>query len=271
MDSAEVVFFWVTEGLYLTASLVFLSGVAFRREKWLRGAVIIALIGLLAHTATIAARWTATGHPPVRGDYENTLAGAWPIVGVFLFLQWRRPNLKILGTVVMPFAVIMLGYGVMRSPQLAPLPPAFQSYWLWVHIAFAWMAYSAYVVAGGLAGLFLWRERSPAKTDAGQDAPPAPVLDDLSYRLITCGFIADSAMMVAGAIWANSLWGSYWSWDPIQVWALISWLIYGVYIHLRATLGWRRQRAAWLAVGNLATVIISFFGVNLLAAGLHVF
>lgn len=271
MTSVEAIFFWLTIGLYFIAIVGFFVGMAFRRQQMTRWAVAATSIGLLAHSITVGARWTVTGHPPLMGDYESSLARAWFVIGVYLFLQWRRPNLRVIGTVVVPFSVLMMGYGFMRVPRLEPLLPPFQSYWLWVHVSFAWMTYAAFVVAGGMAGLYLWRRRRTHNSIGGNTEVPLAILDDLSYRLITCGFIAASAMLVSGAIWANSTWGSYWSWDPIQVWALLSWLVYGVYIHLRATMGWRETRAAWLAVANLATVIISYFGVNYVGAGLHIF
>jgi ABC-type transport system involved in cytochrome c biogenesis permease subunit len=79
-------------------------------------------------------------------------------------------------------------------------------------------------------------------------------------------------MISAGAIWAKDLWGSYWTWDPVETWSLISWIIYGIAIHLRVTFGWRQMRLAWLVIAALSTVIISFFGVNFIVSNsLHMF
>jgi ABC-type transport system involved in cytochrome c biogenesis permease subunit len=97
-------------------------------------------------------------------------------------------------------------------------------------------------------------------------------LDELIFRYVVFGFITDTIMISAGAIWAKDLWGSYWAWDPVETWSLISWLTYGITIHLRVTFGWREQRLAWMAVAALTTVIICFFGVNLVVnTSLHVF
>ena len=99
---------------------------------------------------------------------------------------------------------------------------------------------------------------------------PAEKLDALRAAMETY-FIGEkwvSALMIAaGAIWAKNLWGSYWSWDPVETWSLLSWLIYGVCLHLRLTLRWRDRRLAWLVVFAIIGVLVSFFGVNLVMEG----
>jgi ABC-type transport system involved in cytochrome c biogenesis permease subunit len=102
--------------------------------------------------------------------------------------------------------------------------------------------------------------------------PSLDRLDELIFRYVIFGFITDTIMIGAGAIWAKDLWGSYWSWDPVETWSLVSWLIYGITIHLRVTFGWRESRLAWLAIIALSSVIISFFGVTfVVSSSLHMF
>ena len=97
-------------------------------------------------------------------------------------------------------------------------------------------------------------------------------LDELMFRSTVFGFITDAIMIAAGSIWAKSLWGSYWSWDPVETWSLLSWLIYGLALHLRITMGWRGRKLAWLLVFAIIGVLVSFWGVNLVMEGsLHVF
>jgi cytochrome c-type biogenesis protein CcsB len=263
--------FWASVLLYSIASISFLGGVVFKKERLAGYGLLLCLAGYIVQTAAIALRWSITGHPPIIGDYENALAASWVILGLFLVLQLRFPALRPVGVAVVPFSLLMLGYGVTRSPTLQPLTPVFRSPWLFVHIGFAWLAYGSYVVAAGLASLFLLKARSGGGSAFYAHLPSPGVIDELSYRFIAFGFVADSVMMVAGAIWANSLWGSYWSWDPIQTWSLICWLVYGIYLHLRVIHGWRRERAAWMAIAAIVTVIVSFWATNYLGVGLHVF
>ena len=92
-------------------------------------------------------------------------------------------------------------------------------------------------------------------------------LDELVFRASAFGFITDTVMIAAGSIWAKDLWGSYWSWDPVETWSLLSWLIYGFALHLRITRGWRGRKLAWLLVFAIIGVLISFWGVNIVMRG----
>ncbi len=271
MTPVEAWLFWAGVMLYAAASAAFLAGNIFGRPRLAGCGLPLALAGFILNTAVIAVRWSATGHPPLMGDYESALSRSWVTVGLFLGLQLRYPRLRGLGMVVLPFALLNLGYGSLRSPILQPLAPPFRSPWLFIHIAFALLTYAAYAVAAALSVLFLLKIRRSAGSAFYDRFPSPEVMDELSYKLIAFGFIADSMMLVAGAIWANSLWGAYWSWDPIQTWAFINWLTYGIYLHLRVIHRWRMKRAAWLSVAAVITVIISFWATNYLGAGLHVF
>jgi cytochrome c-type biogenesis protein CcsB len=94
-------------------------------------------------------------------------------------------------------------------------------------------------------------------------------LDSLSYRTITVGFLLLSVGLVSGAVWANEAWGSWWSWDPKETWAFITWLVYAAYLHMRLIRGWQGRKPAWVATGGLVVIAICYIGVNLLGVGLH--
>ncbi|MFM7547971.1 MAG: c-type cytochrome biogenesis protein CcsB [Cyanobacteriota bacterium] len=94
-------------------------------------------------------------------------------------------------------------------------------------------------------------------------------LDSLSYRTITVGFLLLSVGLVSGAVWANEAWGSWWSWDPKETWALICWLVYAAYLHTRLIRGWQGRRPAIVATAGLVVIAVCYIGVNLLGIGLH--
>jgi cytochrome c-type biogenesis protein CcsB len=94
-------------------------------------------------------------------------------------------------------------------------------------------------------------------------------LDSLSYRTISVGFLLLSVGLVSGAVWANEAWGSWWSWDPKETWALITWLVYAAYLHTRLIRGWQGRRPALLASAGLVVIAVCYIGVNLLGIGLH--
>ena len=97
----------------------------------------------------------------------------------------------------------------------------------------------------------------------------ADVLDNVSYRIIGLGFPLLTIGIIAGAVWANEVWGSYWSWDPKETWALITWLVFAAYLHSRITRGWQGRKPAILAASGFIIVWVCYLGVNLLGKGLH--
>lgn len=270
MTKYEVVFFWFAVGMYVCSSVAYVAGIVFQKERYYARGGVLAVLAFVAHTVTIAVRWVAVGHMPVMWNYENAIAGSWLITLFFLVLILRNRRMSAIGIACVPVVLLMMGYGISSIPKLEPLHVTLNSGWLYVHIIFAWFAYSSYVIAFALSVLFLIREKREP-TDFNSRLPDLKTLDQLSYRFVAFGFIMDAVMIAAGAIWANMVWGSYWSWDPIETWSLVSWLIYALYLHLRVTMGWRNRRAAWLAVFALSGVIISFWGVNFITSTVHDF
>jgi ABC-type transport system involved in cytochrome c biogenesis permease subunit len=122
-----------------------------------------------------------------------------------------------------------------------------------------------------MAVMYILKERSPEK-EFYRKFPDFPRMDDLMFKYLIFGFITDAVMIASGAIWAKDLWGNYWSWDPVETWSLITWLIYGLAIHLRVTMGWRGLRFAWILIFALSGMVISYFGINLVVeSSLHLF
>ncbi len=136
------------------------------------------------------------------------------------------------------------------------------------------LAASPFILSGLVGGVFisllylllLWR-----RPDLGRLLPSADNLDRITYKTIGLAFPLLTLMIAAGAYWANQTWGSYWSWDPKETWAAITWLVYALYLHMRITRGWRGRRAAYFAIAGFAVVMFTFFGVTYLLPGLHAY
>ena len=136
------------------------------------------------------------------------------------------------------------------------------------------LAASPFILSGLIGGIFmsllylllLWR-----RADLERLLPTSDSLDKLIYKTICIGFPLLTLMIAAGAYWANRTWGSYWSWDPKETWAAITWLVYAGYLHMRITRGWRGRRAAYFAILGFAVVMFTFFGVTYLLPGLHAY
>ena len=271
----ETIFYLVGLVCYSLAAGGCVYSFVFKNPRVMPKITLLLGAGFLAHTIAIGARFQATGHLPWSGHYEYALMGGWFIIACTLFVGWQSKGLQGLAVATAPLVVIMLGYGYMQNPDLTPMAASLKTVWLYIHVYFAWLSFGAYSLAMAAGVVFLLKQKSEAQAvhNPSYDRfPSLSRLDELIFRYLVFGFITDTLMISAGAIWAKDLWGSYWNWDPVETWSLISWLIYGITIHLRVTFGWRDKRLAWLAVAALSTVIISFFGVNLVVnTSLHMF
>jgi cytochrome c-type biogenesis protein CcsB len=271
----EIIFFWITMILYALASGGYIYSLVFKNPRVMPKLTILICGGLLAHSIAIGVRYYVTGHLPWSGDYESSLMGGWFIIGATLYVGWRTKPLQALATATTPLVLVLMGFGYMRNPTLTPMAASLKTVWLYIHVYFAWLAFGAYALAMAAGVLYLLKRRSEQLSDQNpsyERIPSIDRLDELMFRYVIFGFITDTIMIAAGAIWAKDLWGSYWSWDPVETWSLISWLIYGIAIHLRVTFGWRGQRLAWLVILALSTVIITFFGVTFVVnSSLHTF
>ena len=270
----ETIFFWVTLTCYALATGGFVYSLVFKNPRFLPKMTLLVAVGLLAQTVAIGARFNATGHFPWSGDYESALMGGWFIIGATLLVGWRNRPLQALAVGTVPLVLIMMGFGYMRSPVLTPMAASLKTVWLYIHVYFAWLAFGAYALAmaAGVLYLKLRNTAGGVSNPALQKFPSPGRLEELMFRYVLFGFVTDTVMIAAGAIWAKDLWGSYWSWDPVETWSLISWFTYGITIHLRVTMGWREKRLAWLVIAALSTVIISFFGVTFVVdSSMHMF
>jgi len=269
MNGAFITIFWSLLILYALIVAFQVYAQVFGKKRWVELAPYGVALGFLVHTVLVAWRWAGTGHIPTIGNFENALVGGWFIVLMTLWAGWRQ-RFPLLAAGALPFALIIMGGGAMSDTAARPMIAALQSFWLYIHIFFAWLAYGAYTVACGAAIVYLVKSGPRAKKPALPEELPR--LDELMFRSTVFGFITDAVMIASGSIWAKNLWGSYWSWDPVETWSLLSWLIYGVALHLRITMGWRGRRLAWLLALAIVGVLISFWGVNLVMEGsAHVF
>ena len=275
MTNWETILFWITLVIYALGAGGFIYSFVFKNPRFMPKMTWLIALGYLAHNMTVGARFLATGHLPWSGDYESAMMAGWFIMGGTLYVGWRNKQLRALATVTAPLVVLMMGFGVMRNPVLTPMAASLKTYWLYIHVYFAQLAFGSYALAMAAGVLYLLKAKSAASGSPNpsyERFPSLDRLDELIFRYVVFGFITDTIMIAAGAIWAKDLWGSYWSWDPVETWSLISWLMYGLTIHLRVTFGWRDQRLAWLVVAALCTVIISFFGVTLMVdTSMHFF
>jgi cytochrome c-type biogenesis protein CcsB len=205
--------------------------------------------------------------------YEFTMAGSLGVVVIYLLLL-RTYQLRWMGMLVTAFEVVVLMLAVLLLYVPAgPLVPALHSYWLMIHVTAAILASGAFAVAAMASALFLAKDRATRRGTLRPGGylvrlPATSVLDRVAYRVTAFGFpIWTFAALVAGPIWAEYAWGSYWNWDPKEVWAFITWVVYAAYLHARATAGWKGRAAAVIALIGFATLLFNFVGINYFFGG----
>ena len=196
--------------------------------------------------------------------YEFTLTGTFVVAFLYVVL-YRRLRLAWMAPIVLAFVLTVLMVAViwLYSP-VAPLTEALSSYWLVIHVVSAIIATGAFTLGGITSALYLVKSRSRGR-DTGYVArlPKPEVLDRVSYRLHAFGFpVWTFAVLITGPIWAHQAWSSYWNWDPKEVWAFITWVVYAAYLHARTTAGWKGRNAAILALVGVATLWFNFIGIN---------
>jgi len=224
---------------------------------------LITYLALIFLTASLLFRTIATQHGPFANMYEFSIAFAWGTLAMYLYFE-RRYHQRVLGLVALPIALAMLLYAMTIPSTIDPLVPALQNNLLLsVHVAVAIVAYGTFTVAFASAVLYLVQGE---KGRAG--LPSRELLDEISYKAVMVGFPFLTLTIVLGAVWANEAWGTYWSWDPKETASLVTWLIYGSYLHARVARGWRGERAAYLLILGFAAVLFTYFG-NLFFGGLH--
>jgi cytochrome c-type biogenesis protein CcsB len=223
----------------------------------------LAALGFVFLTLSLVTRAIATGHGPFSNMYEFSVAFGWGIVGAYLYFE-RRYQLRALGALVMPVAALLLWYASTVPSSIQPLVPALQNnLLLTLHVAVAIVAYATFAVAFGAAVLYLFQNEYDLAW-----LPSADVFDDIGYRAVIIGFPSMALVIILGAVWADVAWGRYWAWDPKETASLITWLIYGGYLHARALRGWRGKRSAGLLILGFGATLFTYFG-NLFFGGLH--
>ena len=257
-------------------------------RTWGRAAIALTVLGLVLHAACVVIRGVAVDRVPWGNMYEFTL-----VVGMIATIAWlvtvlRMPQLRYLGLFVMlPVLLVMFLAGTLYT-KASKLVPALQSYWLAIHVSSVAVAEGILLTSAAITMMFLLRaryERIVAAADLaiasgrqpaarrfaslGATFPAATSLDKAAYRTVAFAFPIYTAGVIFGAIWAEAAWGRYWGWDPKETWAFIAWVIYAMYLHARATAGWKGNRAAYINLLGFAAMTFNFFVVNIVISGLH--
>ena len=229
------------------------------------------LIGFAIHTAAIVTAFVQSGQMPVGNLHQSLSFAGWAVAGVFLVFQFKY-RLKILGVFAAPFVAIVTAIASRVPNAPAETTQVLRSFWLIIHVTVVFIGEAGFALACGLGILYLLQENA-IKTKKQRfffkRLPSLEMLDSSGYVCMVIGFTMLTLGLITGFVYAKSIWGRFWSWDPKEVWSGITWLFYAVLLHQRLTVGWRGRRSAVMAIIGFAVLIFTFLGVNLFMEGHH--
>lgn len=264
----EVTLHWMAVSFYVVSTVFFVYCIAFQKEKSLNVGLWLALIGLVPHAMALGLRWYAVGHGPYLQKMETFSSIVWVVIVMFLVFSYKVPKLKGIGFVILPCCLLMMTIGLFSNPEIKKLPPTFRGVWFIIHIISSDLAAGAILIALGTAIFYLLKKKK-GEAEFYKKLPSLEVLDTYSYKFAGFGFISWGIMVASGALWADQSWGRYWAWDPIETWSLITWLLFGIYLHLRRFFKWQGNRAAWLMVVCVIFSILTLFVIPFVMATIH--
>ena len=242
-----------------------------RIEMFGRLGISFTLIGLACAIAGVAARGIAAHRWPLGNMFEFTTMAMVIIVAGYLVLA--KMGMGWLGLPITMIATVGNGLAVtVFYVAVAGLVPSLNSYWFIIHITAATISGAAFNIGGAVSIVYMIKKRAENKgIENGYllRLPESRRIDVIAYRMFAFAFPLWTFTIAAGAVWAEYAWGRYWGWDPKEVWALVTWVIFACYLHARSTAGWKGTRAAIIGLLGLAVFWFNFIGVNLLLAGLH--
>ena len=249
---------------------------------------VTTLFSNLLFGLTLIIRWWNEGYFPLSNLYESLIFLSWGISTIHLFVEFRTQS-RLIGAISTPIIFFISGFSSLTLPiemqKALPLVPSLQSNWLMMHVSMMMVSYATLIIGSLLSILYLaftlFKNKkvkventitnivTVQQNNVGSQSPILQTIDIWSYRIIGLGFPFLTIGIISGAVWANEAWGSYWSWDPKETWALITWLIFAVYLHSRLLKGWQGAKAASLGSCGFFVIWICYLGVNFLGKGLH--
>ena len=232
-------------------------------------ATAMGLIGLLVRWYESYLVGSDVGHIPISNLYEVFVLFCIITALLYLYYEGRYATRKLGAFVLMIIlaaVAFILWYTFDRGAhEIQPLVPALQSWWMKIHVPANFVGYGAFSIAAMIAVAYLLASKGMLT----RLLPPAEVMDDVMYKAIAIGFAFFTIATILGAMWAAEAWGGYWSWDPKETWALIVWLNYAAWLHMRLIKGLRGPVLAWWAIIGLLVTTFAFIGVNMFLSGLH--
>ena len=254
---------------------------------------VLIVISNILFTFTLLLRWIKEGYFPLSNLYESLIFLSWGISVIHIFIEQKTKS-RLFGALSTPLMFFLSSFSSLTLPiemqKALPLVPSLQSNWLMMHVSMMMISYATLIVGSLLSILYLFftflnKNNNASSISIAENVNSISffnlkqinnsklslleIVDTWSYRIIGLGFPFLTIGIISGAVWANEAWGSYWSWDPKETWALITWLVFAIYLHSRLIKGWEGKQAAILGSCGFFVIWICYLGVNFLGKGLH--
>ncbi|MCE5249744.1 c-type cytochrome biogenesis protein CcsB [bacterium] len=229
------------------------------------------ILGFTVQVIGLVIRSVNARFMPVTNMYESLNFFSCAIVLAYLIVEYRYKS-RAFGVFILPVVFLLMAFSSLPTTpkEIVPLIPALQSQWLVWHVVLSFIGEAAFAAAFGASIMYVIRSRAKEGSFVARTFPDLAMLDMVSYRAIAVGFpIFTIGALIFGAVWAKYAWGDYWGWDPKETWALITWIVYALYLHARILYGWKGKAAAWISIIGFIATLFTLFGVNYLLSGLH--
>ncbi len=258
---------------WLFCGILYISNQLFNKPLFKRFSFFALALTFVIHTAGIGLRWKESydigiGHAPLSNLYESLVFGAWAVMAVWIFMKIKLKvnSLDFIPSLIASIAMAYASFSPDINSQIQPLIPALKSNWLTIHVITCFLGYAGFSISFGISSLYVAKTRYE---NLLKTFPELSALERLNHQFIVFGFLWLTVGIITGAVWANSAWGSYWSWDPKETWSLVTWLIYALILHLRFMKNWQGKRIAILSIVGFGFVLFTYLGVNFWLSGLH--
>ena len=261
----------ITIFIYLISTGGYVAHLFLKDNKFYKAGFCLLLVGFLCHTAAIVSAYIAAGHIPVHHLRGTLLVAGWIVAGVFLAFQFTY-QFKILGIFAAPLVTLLVFIASQLPVITLQAKNVFNSFWLVLHIITIFIGDASFALACGVGIFYIVQERAIKQKKQGflfTRLPSLELIDNTGYGFIVLGFTMLTIGLVTGMIYAKSIWGKFWSWDPKEIWSGITWLLYAALLHGRISMGWRGRKAAIMSIVGFAVLLFTFLGVNLLMKGHH--
>jgi cytochrome c-type biogenesis protein CcsB len=276
----EYPLFAATGALYVAAMSLYAAAWRSTKRVVAQAGTGLMLAALILNAGLFVLRWHEAGRAPLKSLFESLVFFALCIAIVYVFFEWIYKT-RVFGVPATLLALGCLVYALTKwDAEIVKLPPALQSPWFVPHVMVYFVGYAAVALAFALAAIQLLAPRVPAvqrllTMKAGTIMTGKALdIEKMAYELVRFGFVLLTIGLLVGSVWAKSAWGDFWVWDPKENWSLVTWLIYGGYLHLRRVRGWRGDKGAWLLIIGFAVVMFTYLGMNMLptaAESAHVY